>query len=204
MLRGLFIIALVCFFLHQGGVCAQAAGKELESLELLRRCFVDVADFTAEITQEKQLTLLKRTMTARGTVRFKKPDLFFMEIYPPYASRLLLRNNVLDLFLVKEKISQHLVLPPEEGLQKWFTFLAKPVTSLPDGVDVRAEQRGTVHSLRITPRGGGQVKSFSVTFLEDGRLRKLVIEERNGDRTAIEFQKMRKNVGLSERHFLLD
>ena len=141
MLRGLFIIALVCFFLHQGGVCAQAAGKELESLELLRRCFVDVADFTAEITQEKQLTLLKRTMTARGTVRFKKPDLFFMEIYPPYASRLLLRNNVLDLFLVKEKISQHLVLPPEEGLQKWFTFLAKPVTSLPDGVDVRAEQR---------------------------------------------------------------
>ena len=44
----------------------------------------------------------------------------------------------------------------------------------------------------------------SVTFLEDGRLRKLVIEERNGDRTAIEFQKMRKNVGLSERHFLLE
>jgi outer membrane lipoprotein carrier protein len=90
MLRGLLIIGLVCFFLR-GGVCAQAAlGKELESLELLRRCFVDVADFTAEITQEKQLTLLKRTMTARGTVRFKKPDLFFMEIYPPYASRLLL------------------------------------------------------------------------------------------------------------------
>jgi outer membrane lipoprotein carrier protein len=203
-LRGLFIIGLVCFFL-QGGVCAQAApGKELESLELLRHCFVDVADFTAEITQEKQLALLKRTMISRGMVRFKKPDLFFMEIYPPYASRLLLKNNVLDLYLVKEKISQHLVLPPEEGLQKWFTFLAKPVTSLPDGVDIRAEQRGTVHTLRITPRTKGQVKSFSVTFLEDGRLRKLVIEERNGDRTAIEFKKMRKNAGLSERHFLLE
>ena len=85
---------------------ASAAGiTPLEALELLRKGFGNTADFTAEITQEKQIALLKRTMTSRGEVRFRRPDMFFMEVYSPYASRLLLKDNVMTMLLPEEGIS---------------------------------------------------------------------------------------------------
>jgi outer membrane lipoprotein carrier protein len=183
---------------------SSANAAAMEGLELLRRGFADVQDFTAEIVQEKQVALLKRKMTSRGVVRFRKPDQFYMELYPPYASRLLLRNNTIDLYLVKENINQHMVLPPEQSLKHWFAFLAKPVTSLPEGVEVKAEQRGGGYTLQITPRTRGQVKRFTVTVLEDGRLKRLAIEEQNSDRTVIEFQQIRKNTGLTDREFRLE
>ncbi|HEY6009179.1 MAG TPA: outer membrane lipoprotein carrier protein LolA, partial [Geobacteraceae bacterium] len=63
----------------------------VEGLEALRRVFAPVNDFSAEIIQEKQLALLKRKLVMQGRVRFRKPDLFLMELDPPYASRLVLR-----------------------------------------------------------------------------------------------------------------
>jgi outer membrane lipoprotein carrier protein len=60
---------------------------------MLRKTFVGINDFTAQITQEKQLSLMKRKMVASGEVRFKKPDTFYMELYSPYASRVLLKDN---------------------------------------------------------------------------------------------------------------
>jgi outer membrane lipoprotein carrier protein len=79
-------------------VTVQAAqNPALEALETLRRGFADINDFTAEITQEKQLSLMKRKMVSRGIVRFKKPGIFYMELYPPHASRLLLKNNMLTV-----------------------------------------------------------------------------------------------------------
>jgi outer membrane lipoprotein carrier protein len=167
VLRLITLFLLLC---AASPALAAPSATALEGLELLRRGFADVQDFTAEIVQEKQVALLKRKMTARGIVRFRKPDQFYMELYKPYASRLLLRDNTIDLYLVKENINQHMVLPPDQSLKHWFTFLSKPVTSLPEGVDVKAEQRGGGYTLQITPRGRGQVKGFTITVLEDGRL----------------------------------
>ena len=39
---------------------------------------------------------MKQKMTSKGVVRFKKPDIFYMEFYPPHASRLLLKDNTSD------------------------------------------------------------------------------------------------------------
>ena len=62
----------------------------LEGLEALRKGFLDTNDFTADISQEKRLSVMKRSMLMTGTVRFRKPDLFYMEINPtsgqPYAA----------------------------------------------------------------------------------------------------------------------
>lgn len=196
------IIVVIMLLLSSANLQA-APNKALEGLEVLRRGFADVSDFTAEIVQEKQISLLKRTQVVRGVIRFRKPGLFFMELYPPHASRLLLNNNVFDIYLVREKISQHVVLPPEESLQYWFSLLARPVVRLPEGVDVRAEQHGNSYTLSMIPRAKGQVKEFTLTFLADGRLKKLVISEQNNDRTTITFSRMRKNAGLIDKDFTL-
>jgi len=181
-----------------------AALSPAEGLELLRRAFVGVNDFSAGITQEKQLALMKKKMTASGEVRFRKPDTFYMELYSPFSSRILLKDNTLTLKLPNEGERQKMTLPPEQGLGRWFRFLDQPVRSIPEGFEVRADKRGDTVTLRISPRSKGALKGLELTFLEGGRLKKLVIEENNRDRTVITFHRMKRNTGLTEKDFRLE
>ncbi len=176
----------------------------IQGLQMLRRAFSGITDFTAEITQDKQISLMKKKMTASGIVRFRKPDSFYMELYSPYASRLLLNDTVLTMVLPTEGIRQKMVLPREESLKRWFAHLERPVKALPDGVDVRAEASGAYVTLQILPKKKGTVKELRIIFLENGRISRLVIEEQNRDRTVINFRNMRTNVGLTEKDFHLD
>ena len=127
------------------GVATLAAAEPLtplEGLELLRRGFAGMTDFTAEITQEKQLSLMKKKLTSSGRVRFRRPGTFFMEIFAPYPSRLLLENSDLTIFYPAQKSRQKIPLPVGEGLGQWFAYLDKPITSLPEGVRMQADRQG--------------------------------------------------------------
>lgn len=175
----------------------------LDGLEALRKAFAGITDFTAEITQEKRLSLMKRTMTMTGTVRFRKPDLFYLEISSPYASRMVLRDNTLEQVMAGGDRNR-MVLPPEQGLKRWFSKIAVPITSVPEGMKVQADVSGPVYTVTIAPQGKGQVRELVITFQEDGTVRRLVIAEQNGDRAVMSFRKVRRNVGLAEKDFRLD
>ena len=45
---------------------------------------------------------------------------------------------------------------------------------------------------------------MTLVFHDDGRIRRLVIVEQNGDRNTITFRNMKKNVGLTEKDFRLE
>jgi outer membrane lipoprotein carrier protein len=176
----------------------------LEGLEALRKGFSGISDFTAEITQEKRLKLMKRSMVMTGTVRFRKPDQFFMELNPPYAARMLLRDTVIEQSSGREGEKNRMMLPPDQGLKQWFSRLAAPVTTLPEGVVIRADLTNGLYTLGIAPQGRGQIKELTIAFQEDGTVRRFVITEQNGDRASMTFKKVRRNVGLSEKDFRLD
>ena len=198
----LFLLLLT--LLLASSPCHARAISAVEGLEALRLGFAGIADFTADITQEKRLSLMKRTMVMSGSLRFKKPDLFFMEINPPFNSRMLLRDNIIEQSAGKDKAPVRIALPPEQGLKQWFSKLASPVTSLPDGVVVQADLTNSVYTVTIAPAGKGQIKDISIVFLGDGTIRRLVINERNGDRATMALKKVRRNVGLTERDFRLE
>lgn len=176
----------------------------VEGLEALRRSFGTMQDFTADLTQEKQLSIMKKKLVMQGLIRFKKPDRFYMELVPPYSSKVLLKDTVLLQRLGNQGELQRIVLPPEQGLSRWFATLAKPITAVPEGMEVRAEQTGSQTSVTIRPAKGGQLKELTVVLHDDGTVRKLVLEERAGDKTVMTFRKTRKNVGLSDADFRLE
>jgi outer membrane lipoprotein carrier protein len=176
----------------------------LEAMEVLRRGFSVSSDFTAQIRQEKKLALMQRTLVSRGFVRFKKPDLFFMEMYPPHASKLLLKDNLMTMRLVEQGITNHVALPPEQSLKKWFDYLARPVQAIPEGMEVKAQRRGKLWTLQISPRSPGAVQQLTLNFDQEGKLSRLGIEERNHDRTTLIFSNLRRNVGLQDKDFQLD
>lgn len=203
-LKKLLLIALVGTLCSFASPVSASPLSAVEGLEFLRRAFAGVNDFTAEITQEKQLSLMKKKMTASGTVRFRKPDTFYMELYSPYSSRVLLKDTVLTLKLPNEGVRQKISLPREQGLGRWISFLDRPVKSLPDGFDIRAEKRGETVFLQFAPWKKGGMREIQLSLSQDGRLKRLVLEENNRDRTVITFHRMKKNTGLTEGDFRLE
>jgi len=197
-------MAVLCLVSGLSGSAQAKSIPPLEGLEALRKGFSGISDFTAEITQEKRLKLMKRTMVMTGTVRFRKPDMFFMEINPPYATRLLLRDTVIEQSSGREGEKNRIILPPDQGLKQWFSKLASPVTTLPEGVVIQADLTNGLYTLGIAPQGTGQVRELTIAFQEDGTVRRLVITEQNGDRATMTFKKVRRNVGLSGKDFHLD
>lgn len=176
----------------------------VEGLEALRRSFAGLQDFTAELTQEKQLSIMKKKLVMQGTIRFKKPDRFLMVLNPPYSGTVLLKDTLLEQRLGAQGERQQMVLPPDQGLARWFGAIARPVTAVPEGMEVRAEQSGRLVTVVIRPTTGGQLKELSVVLRDDGTVRKLVLDEQTGDRTVMTFRNIRKNVGLSEADFRLE
>lgn len=176
----------------------------VEGLEALRRTFAGLQDFTAEMIQEKQLSIMKKKLVMQGTIRFKKPDRFLMVLDPPYSGTILLKDTVLEQRLGSTGERQRIVLPPEQGLGRWIGAVAKPVTSVPEGMTVRAEQVGGLTNVMIRPAQGGQVKELTISLQQDGTVRRLELMERAGDRTVMTFRKTRKNVGLSDADFRLE
>ncbi len=206
MMRGLYcLLAVLLMFL--GATVSSVDARSippLEGLEALRKGFSGMSDFTADITQEKRLSLMKRSMTMTGTVRFRKPDQFFMAINPPYASRMVLKDSVIELAGGPDGKRNKIVLPPEQGLSRWFSKLAAPVTSLPDGVAIQADLSNSLYTLTIAPQGKGQVKELAISYLADGTIRRLTILEQNGDKACMTFKNLRRNTGLTDREFRLE
>jgi outer membrane lipoprotein carrier protein len=75
---------------------------------------------------------------------------------------------------------------------------------LPAGLELHAERHGDTVTLRIIPAYKKGVKELRITLYDDGRPRRIAIEEQNQDRTVITFRKVRKNVGLSDKDFRIE
>ncbi|MCM0083092.1 outer membrane lipoprotein carrier protein LolA [Geomonas sp. Red32] len=196
------LMALLALVLMTARALA-AASPAVEALETLRRSFRDTAGFTADVVQEKRLSLMKKRLVSRGVVRFRTPDTFFMELYPPHASRLLLKDNLLLMHLPGQA-TQRVVLPPGEGLGKWFAFLSRPVNAVPEGAEVTATRQGGLWQLQLAPKGEGGVRRIAIVFDGEGRIFRVAIDERNGDRTELAFRNFRRNVPLTERDFRVE
>lgn len=202
--RSLFSAVLVLFvllLLPLAGHARQIAPQD--GLEALRKAFSGINDFTADISQEKKLSVMKRTMKMNGVVRFRKPDLFYLEIVSPYKSRMLLNDAVIEQVMGGSNERSRIILPPEQGLKGWFVRFNQPVKSIPDGMNIQSDLTGSVYTVNVLPKSKGQIKQLSIVFQQDGTIKKIAITEKNGDRSTMLFKNIKRNTGLTARDFRL-
>jgi outer membrane lipoprotein carrier protein len=197
------VTAVFLSFLVSGSPLHARQLTPVEGLEALRSVFAGMNGFSADITQEKQVRLLKKKIASSGIIRFRKPGSFYMELYSPYASRVLLQDTALTMSLTAEGVRQRIVLPPEQGLNRWISALSKPMTQVPEGVEVRGEEKDGRVRLQILPRKKGQLKELGIV-LENGELKSLAMEEENGNRTLIRLHKVRRNPPFSDADFRVE
>jgi len=72
-MKSLLQLGLVVLFVMAAQPAQARSLTPVEGLEALRRSFAGLQDFTAELTQEKQLSIMKKKLVMQGMIRFKKP-----------------------------------------------------------------------------------------------------------------------------------
>ncbi len=173
----------------------------LEGIEALRSTLEGITDFTADFSQEKRISLLKRPISTNGSIKFKKPDVFLMKTRPPFEGEILMRDNLIEQKLGGENRRNRLILSSDQGLKKWFSKLSIPMKKIPDDMAIQAELNDSLYTLAISPKGKGSLKKITVSFHKNGEIRRLVISEKNGDSSILTLKNMKLNQGLSEKDF---
>ncbi|MCL2761409.1 MAG: outer membrane lipoprotein carrier protein LolA, partial [Desulfuromonadales bacterium] len=146
-------------------------------------------------------SIMKKNLVSTGIVRFKKPDLFYMELKPPHASKMVLRDASVEVFIPQDNSRQQITLPGDGGLKHWLGLLDQPIRSVPENMSITAQNSGDIQTVTISPQKKGQIKAITITSGRDGKPKRLQISERNGNYTSITFKNLRANIGLTEKDF---
>jgi hypothetical protein len=54
--------------------------------------------------------------------------------------------------------------------EKWFDYPGKPLTALPEGMDVKARRRGKLWTMQVSPLSRGAVQQLTQSLDRDGKV----------------------------------
>ena len=72
-----------------------------EVIQRLREVREKTKDFSADLIQEKKISLLKEKVVSKGRIRYKKPDHFFIEFFHPESSQMVFDGKTLLLYFTE-------------------------------------------------------------------------------------------------------
>jgi outer membrane lipoprotein carrier protein len=97
-----------------------------EVIQRLKEVRERTEDFSADLYQEKKISLLREKVVSRGRVRYKKPDHFFMEFFPPESTQMVFDGKTLLLYFEEEKIAERYHIQANPMVEKYLLFSKDP------------------------------------------------------------------------------
>ncbi len=196
---------LIWFFLFLFWPFVSIEGKPLAVEEAVRRMkesHEKVQDFSADLLQEKKLSLLKEKIVSKGRVRFKKPDKIFIEFYPPENSQILYDGKTFLLYFKEEKIAERYQVQGNPIVEKYLLFSRDPFQERLAQWRI-VEDRESFLILEIIPKVKEAlfVKTTMWISKKDWVVTGMEWVEKNGDTTAFRYTNIRINTGLSDSDF---
>jgi outer membrane lipoprotein carrier protein len=159
-----------------------------------------MTDLTAKVTQKNHLTSIGRTQTFEGLLLIKKPGKLRLD----YTNGQLILIDGNEALFYSRKSEQEV---KETFLD--FKHMNIPVAFLlgaahiRDDFDVVRPGPGSSMSLELLPRKrGAAMKKILLRADASGRITELVIHDRFGNVSELDFADMRENTGIPARRFL--
>ncbi len=98
-------VLLCCFFFMPIFATGESQITIEQVIQHLREARMRTEDFSADLLQEKRISLLKEKVVSRGKIRYKKPHYFLIEFFHPEPSQMVFDGKTLLLYFKEEKVA---------------------------------------------------------------------------------------------------
>jgi len=195
----LFLISLLLMPLPIKGATPMGAD---EVVKRLREVQEKTKDFSADLHQEKKLSLMKEKIVSRGRIRFKKPDKVSIEFFHPESSLMVFDGKTALLYYKEEKLAERYSLRSNPMAERYLLFSKDPFQEKLAEWRI-LEDRESFLVMEIIPKVKDPlfVKTRLRVSKKDWMVIGMEMIEKNGDTTSIRYSNMKVNTGLTDSDF---
>ena len=201
MTKFILLIFVFYFFLPFASIEAQTLTVD-EVVQRIRESREKTKDFSADLLQEKKISLLKEKVISKGRIRFKKPDKISIEFFHPETSQMVYDGKTFLLYFKEEKMAERYQVQGNPVVEKYMLFSKDPFQEKLAQWRI-VEDRETVLALEILPKVKDPlfVKTRMWISKKDWIITGMEMVEKNGDTTTLRYSNMRVNMGLADSDF---
>ena len=201
MTKFILLILVFFFFLPFTSIEAQTLTVD-EVVQRIRESREKTKDFSADLLQEKKISLLKEKVISKGRIRFKKPDKISIEFFHPETSQMVYDGKTFLLYFKEEKMAERYQVQGNPVVEKYLLFSKDPFQEKLAQWRI-VEDRETVLALEILPKVKDPlfVKTRMWISKKDWIITGMEMVEKNGDTTTLRYSNMRVNMGLADSDF---
>ncbi len=159
-------------------------------------------DFSADLYQEKKVSLLKEKIVSRGRIRFKKPDKVSIEFFHPEPSEMVFDGKTVLLYYREEKVAERYSFLSHPVAERYLLFLKDPFQEKLAEWKI-LEEGDSFLVMEIIPKVKDPlfVKTRLRVSKKDWMVVGMDMVEKNGDTTSIRYSNMKVNTGLTDSDF---
>ncbi|MDO9349934.1 MAG: outer membrane lipoprotein carrier protein LolA [Deltaproteobacteria bacterium] len=201
MTKFILFIFVFSFFLPFASIEAQTLTVD-EVVQRIRESREKTKDFSADLLQEKKISLLKEKVISKGRIRFKKPDKISIEFFHPETSQMVYDGKTFLLYFKEEKIAERYQVQGNPVVEKYMLFSKDPFQEKLAQWRI-VEDRETVLALEILPKVKDPlfVKTRMWISKKNWIITGMEMVEKNGDTTTLRYSNVRVNMGLADSDF---
>ncbi len=173
--------------------------NEEEVVQRLRESREKIKDFSADIFQEKRISLLKEKIVSRGRIRFKYPDRIFIEFFPPQSIQMAFDGKSALLYFKAEGIAEHYRIHSNPMAERYLLLTRDPFQKGIADWKIREEKESSL-ILEILPKEKESIFISTKLWISKGNWMVMGMDlvERNGDTTLIRYSNIKINTGLTD------
>lgn len=173
-----------------------------EVVQRLKESRERTKDFSADLLQEKKVSLLREKVVSKGKIRFKHPDKVSIEFFHPESSQMVFDGKTLLLYFKEEKMAERYQVHANPVVEKYLLFTKDPFQEKLAQWKI-VEDRESVVVIEILPKTKDAffVKTRLWVSKKDWMVVGMEMVERNGDTTLLRYSNLKVNTGLSDSDF---
>ncbi len=196
------LFATFILLLPLPAISSQPVGTD-EVIQRLREVREKTSDFSADLLQEKKVSMLKEKIVSSGRIRYKYPDKVSIEFFHP-TSQMVFDGKTLLLYYREESAAERYRAQSSPMVEKYLLFSRDPFQQQLADWKIVADQESSL-VMEVLPKGEDFpfAKARFWISKKDWMVTGMEMVEKNGDTTLLRYSNIKVNTGLADSDFEL-